>query len=375
MANLYYLAKWSAQEPGYAARRLWQQAQGLVSRKHRFPLKDIVLFFTFNCDLRCVMCPLWGAAAPLSEYEPSLSGRTVPPETIFALVDDAAPYLPTFLFSGGEPLLYRPWKAIARYVRQKGLHCNLQTNGSLLAAHASEVAQLFDFVNVSVDGLTTHDDIRGRRGSFAQIQRGLEALHQAKRGAGRERPYLNICVTVGPENAWEMEDLCDFFHRAPYRIASLIYMQREFNEAPPYREAEKEELVALFSRLRRRRGEVPFELIFRPDVGEEGMRGYLRAPQQFLKKTFRNCPYPYYEIFVHPDGSVWTCPSTEIGNLRQERFRDIWRRVREGVAIQPLLASLSLCKRCKGEVYMYTVGSQRMRGEAERAGQAETCRA
>lgn len=364
MANLYQLAKWSVEEPSYAARRLWQHAQGLVSRRHRFPLKDIVLFFTFNCDLRCVMCPLWGAAAPQSEYDPALSGRTVHPEVIFSLVDDAAPYLPTFLFSGGEPLLYRPWKEIARYVRKKGLHCNLQTNGSLLAAQAGDVARLFDFVNVSVDGLTTHDEIRGRQGSFAQIERGLKALDEARRAGNRERPYLNICVTVGPENAWEMEDLLDYFRRAPYRISSLIYMQREFNGERPYREAEEDELVALFSRLRRRRGEVPFELLFRPDVGEEAMRGYLRAPHRFLKKTFRNCPYPYYEIFVHPDGSIWTCPSTEIGNLQQERFRDIWRRVRDGVAIQPLLESLSLCKRCKGEVYMYTVGSLRMRAQA-----------
>lgn len=335
-----------------------QWLRGIFFKKDRFPLKDIVLYLTFNCNLRCTMCPLWGRESPQDDYDPALSRRILTREVLFQLIDDASPYLPTFLLSGGEPLMHPHWEDIARYIQKKRLHCNLQSNGHYLKRAAPRIVELFQFVNISIDGLASHDTIRGEKGSLDTILTGLYAFQEAKNRVGKRRPYLNICMTLGPENAKEAAPLLTFLERKPFDISSVVLMQRELNSFSPYDDATILQLADAFESARQVK--TSFPVLFRPDENRDGLLRYLREPKSYSKRTFRACPHPYYEIFVQPDGSVWTCPSTQVGSLLDEPFASMWTRVRRQAFQESLFQTLALCKSCQGEVFMYAEGAKRM---------------
>ena len=69
------------------------------------------------------------------------SSRELPPETLKSelsidelksIIDEVKFYGSNITLFGGEPLLYREWAALVRYIKEAGLRCNIITNGMLL---------------------------------------------------------------------------------------------------------------------------------------------------------------------------------------------------------------------------------------------------
>ncbi len=120
---------------------------------------------TYNCNLRCKMCPFWRRASP----DPSLAQEKAVLEQIYnsGAVGVA--------FEGGEPLLRSDLVDILAFSRSLPLHTSLITNGTLLESKIDEIAPYINgVVYVSLDGLEeTHDAIRGVGGSFRKSVRGI----------------------------------------------------------------------------------------------------------------------------------------------------------------------------------------------------------
>jgi MoaA/NifB/PqqE/SkfB family radical SAM enzyme len=102
------------------------------------------------------------------------------------------------LISGGEPLLNPEWADIAQLLRAQGVKLWLLTSGLSLAKHARRVSELFDAVNVSMDGTNaaTYAAIRGLD-AFDKVCEGIRAATDA--GAP-----VDIRVTVQRANYREM---------------------------------------------------------------------------------------------------------------------------------------------------------------------------
>src|SRR3990172_2075982 len=85
-----------------------------------------------------------------------------------SIIDEVKFYGPNITFFGGEPLLYKEWATLVRYIKEAGLRCNIITNGMLLEKHAEEVVGLgIDEIIFSLDGpREIHDTIRGAEGIF-----------------------------------------------------------------------------------------------------------------------------------------------------------------------------------------------------------------
>ena len=146
---------------------------------------------TYNCNLRCKMCPFWKRhSEDLSiEREKAILRR---------IYDSGACAI---AFEGGEPLLRNDLVAILAFSRSLPLHTSLVTNGTLLESRIDEIVPYINgVVYVSLDGLEkTHDAIRGVNGSFRKAVEGIMA--------SRDKVSVTINTTMMAENIHEIEDL------------------------------------------------------------------------------------------------------------------------------------------------------------------------
>jgi radical SAM family uncharacterized protein len=146
---------------------------------------------TYNCNLRCKMCPFWKR----SIEDLSIAREKV----ILRQIYDSG--VCGIAFEGGEPLLRKDLAEILAFSRSLPLHTSLITNGTLLESRINEIAPYINgAVYVSLDGLEkTHDKIRGVSGCFRKAVRGIMAC--------REKVPVTINTTIMAENIHEIEDL------------------------------------------------------------------------------------------------------------------------------------------------------------------------
>lgn len=122
-----------------------------------------------RCNCRCVMCDIW--------KETTHSQITVE-ELERHLVDIEALSVKWVVFSGGEPLMHSDLFRLSDMLRTRGIRVTLLSTGLLLARHAQQIATRIDDVIVSLDGPPhIHDQIRRVPGAFAQLERGVRAIH------------------------------------------------------------------------------------------------------------------------------------------------------------------------------------------------------
>jgi radical SAM family uncharacterized protein len=161
---------------------------------------------TYNCNLRCKMCPFWKRPSP----DPSLKQEK---EVLKQIYNSGAAGV---AFEGGEPLLRKDLVDILAFSRSLPLHTSLITNGTLLESRIDEIAPYINGVlYVSLDGLEkTHDAVRGVDGSFKKAVRGI--------CAAKEKVAVTINTTVMAENIDEIESLVELAKELGTRISVAV---------------------------------------------------------------------------------------------------------------------------------------------------------
>ena len=161
---------------------------------------------TYNCNLRCKMCPFWRRPSP----DPSLNQEKAVLKQIYSSGAVGV------AFEGGEPLLRRDLVDILAFSRSLPLHTSLITNGTLLESRIDEIAPYINgVVYVSLDGLEkTHDAIRGVGGSFRKAVGGISAA--------KEKVPVTINTTVMAENVDEVESLVELAKELGTKISIAV---------------------------------------------------------------------------------------------------------------------------------------------------------
>jgi radical SAM family uncharacterized protein len=158
---------------------------------------------TFNCNLRCKMCPFW--------KKPSQDLSLEQEKAILRQIYDSGAC--GIAFEGGEPLLRNDLVDILAFSRSLPLHTSLITNGTLLESRIDEIAPYINgVIYVSLDGLEkTHDTIRGVSGCFKKAIGGITA-------AALKVP-VTINTTIMAENLPEIEGLVELAKELNARIS------------------------------------------------------------------------------------------------------------------------------------------------------------
>lgn len=156
----------------------------------------VTLHLTERCNSRCISCDYW---------------RHGKRDLSLATIERLLPELRTLgthivLISGGEPLIHPLWQQIAELLRANGLRLWLHTAGLALAKHAERVAELFDWITVSLDGVD--------QAMYVQI-RGLDAFDRVCTGVetvAGGRPHVGLRVTVQRANYLALPQFVDLAH-------------------------------------------------------------------------------------------------------------------------------------------------------------------
>jgi pyruvate-formate lyase-activating enzyme len=167
----------------------------VAGRSGFLPERIVHLHPTRLCNLACLHC-----------YSTSDSGQrdALAPEPITAALGvlRAEGYAVVSL-SGGEPLVYRPLRAVVEGAHELGFRVTMISNGLLANDRALPLLSTLDGIAISFDGLAaTHDAMRGRAGAFDRASAAVELL------AGHGLP-VGAAISVTRESLAELPDLAD----------------------------------------------------------------------------------------------------------------------------------------------------------------------
>jgi len=375
MAFKRVIGKIARRSPGELLREL--ERRGRVALKLERGLGGRALapyalsfWLTRRCNLSCDMCwvqhsrDLEGEAYVRAERELTLA-------ELAAVVDDVARWRPRVGITGGEPFLRRDAVDFVRHVKDRGLRCGVNTNGTFLARDAEALVDAgLDSVMVSVDGPPeVHDRQRGVPGSFLRTKEGVDALLAARASRGARAPYVKVTCTITDENVSSLATLPTLFADLPldeftfqhlwFTDAATADAQRAlFNELfgrdttylkgfvsekiPPLDVAALREHIAAV-----RRKSWPFAVNFYPDLNERDVNLFYDG----TRHSFRGkCFSRWLRADVLPDGTVTPCLGLEVGNVRETPFPEIWngpalRLFRREVARRGVFPG---CSRCCG---------------------------
>jgi MoaA/NifB/PqqE/SkfB family radical SAM enzyme len=230
--------------------------------------------------------------------------------------------------SGGEPLVYEDFWAIASYARVRGFIIRIKSNGHAIGPQLARRLKLEvdPFVTeVSLHGAraATHDRQTRVEGSFSQLMRNIQEMLQAG-----IRVQLNVPLTRWNET--EVEALCaladrlglllqidpdvspiDSGHALPLSIASTEAGLRRLNEVHQAR------LAA--SSIEKQTTEAA-------ELANKGVQ-----KKECQESATKHCGAGSTGLAVDPYGNVYPCVQWRIrlGSLHDQSAKDIWQNSEE----------------------------------------------
>ncbi len=213
---------------------------------------------------------------------------------------------------GGEPLLWRPLRALSTaFARDLGLRVSATTNGTALASSAvrAHVLEHYAELTVSVDGFAPfHDRMRGRPGAFATLRRAVADIAEEKRRLGRG-PLLRANVVLMRDNVDDFEPLC--VELASWGVEQITFNQLGGRDRPEFfaghhlRRSDVDTLAARIRPLRTRLAAAGTIL-----RGDERYVERIRSSVAGAALSVHDCAPGERFLFVTEDGLVAPCSFT-----------------------------------------------------------------
>lgn len=261
---------------------------------------------TYACNSRCKTCTYWQMS---HKMENDLST-----EEVYKLLDEAYDFgMRGYYLFGGEPLVRNDIEEVVEYARNRGFLTTMNTNGSLLEAKAESLGENLDFAFVSLDYFDEyHDFIRGRRGAFDEVTRGIKKIREV----GRTR--VTLVTTISRLNFDAIEPMARFARRLGVGISYNAVeptVQSSFEEGrtdSPVKDygLSKEQLQTFYETLLRLKGE-DYSL----------METTYTLKHYMEEKTF-TCHFPKIFVYVSPDKKVFSCAYDHTYDLKKVSFKD-----------------------------------------------------
>lgn len=323
----------------FLSRYRW--AEEHVDRDNKVPPPLVYkLVLTYKCNLRCTFCYEWGQEGwcldePSEEIKKELPWGVV--EKIFV---QAGHDRPSFILSGGEPLLYSRFPDLAKMLKQNKCVAITCTNG-LLLHRFQDVSKDNPYLTylISLDGLAPQNDRLRGKGVYDRVTANIKVLKSLK-----NPPYVGVQFTIRPENVVVMYDFCQEMVRlgVDWILLNLCwfvskeqakeyedFMVEHFGKMPtshlsyvlPY-DLDKEEFVRQYGRIKSEAWPIQISCYLEKP---EDIYTFVDKPQVPPRNTF--CYKQWLRMDVTPDGTVAPCilyPDVLVGDLRQDDVLRVW---------------------------------------------------
>lgn len=358
------------EEPVYFLKFLRKRCSYIFFKKTENPPppKTISIVPTYKCDFSCIMC------GNPKIFDTELDDNKVDMETYKKLLDQIAKYTPNIVLTGGEPLMYKNWYELAKYIKEKNLRLDLQTNGWMLEKEAEKIVDVVDNLNVSIDGIKEiHNRIR-KKNSFEKTINGLKKIQQIKNKSKKKKPYIIIIYTITEINYEYLLETAEYLNTLNIALDTILFMHPMFireNLKEEYLKKfgnifkmsevfsgfiyipEKIEIEKLFLQIKKIKKisrRVPFDINFFPDLKRDDIEIYYENSDKFPSVAPSICNIPFTDAFILPDGNVWVCPLNIVGNIKEEDFFSLWKNEKARKFRREILKEgrFKICKNCCG---------------------------
>lgn len=353
MSKIKRIINIATNSPDYFLRYLLQMPKEKLNiylsnfKEDTFVLKKLWLVLTYRCNLRCKMCGQWGEKGRTKEFAKEIITQESTHQEYEMVIDNLSKYRPKVMLVGGEPLLYEEWDELANYIKNKKLLTEITTNGILIKENAEKM-MVFDTINISLDGPEEiNDEIRGVKGGFLKVIEGIRELGRFKKKKNLKKPYLNICCTISQENYNHLHSLVEAIEKEEFEIDLLLFQHLEFANEKILRENKKlwekefscssdywqalchnrenikgENLFEEINRIKKLKTKKIKFILFEPDFKKDELISFYNGDE--IKRLEEKCLAPWQEMFIYPEGNIWTCPGLIMGNVKESPPSIIW---------------------------------------------------
>ena len=294
---------------------------------------------TYRCNERCVHCYL--------DHEDHGEMTTAEIKGVLDQLAEAGVFFLTF--SGGEVFLRRDFFEIVEYARRLQFNVKIKTNAVMIReSEAKRIRALgVDTIQISVysDRAEVHDAITKLPGSFDRTMKAIRFMI----AQGLKVTIANVLMTWNRHDSDGLQKLA-IEMGAHYTLDPTITPMMDGNTSVLSLRISGEELPDVF----RNPNLVPnMEEFCAPPkpVTDDDMEGY-------------SCSAGHSFCYISPYGDVFPCVQFPLpsGNIRQQKFIDIWNHSPELNEVRSIKAKdlttcsscshVSSCTRCPGLAYM-----------------------
>jgi len=283
------------------------------------PLRYLFIEITQRCNLTCRHC---GSDCSSDTQLPELT--TDEWLNFFSYLKDKTDTRKMVLvITGGEPFCHPEFDRILTGLSSQGLSWGMVTNG--FALHQDNVNRIINHgistVTVSLDGdETTHDWLRGKKGSYRRAAAGIERLARAN------LPFLDVVTCVHPGNLDQLDEILGQLQGLGVRAWRLfsIFPKGRARENPELLLSEDQfrQMLDFIATRRKTLAGSGFDLSF-------SCEGYLpKALDQQVRDEPYFCRAGISIGSVLCDGSISACPNISRsliqGNIREDDLVEVW---------------------------------------------------
>jgi MoaA/NifB/PqqE/SkfB family radical SAM enzyme len=306
---------------------------------YSLPPTTITIEVTYSCNLRCKTCWFYGNKGILGKNRviQYLSLRELK-----KIVDNIAWFRPYIYLTGGEPLLNKEIYRFISYAKKKGLAIGLVTNGTLLNRENAKklVESGIDFITISLDGPEKiHNKIRGSK-CFKKTVEGITNL--IKERESKKLPIITLNCTISDFNYLYLEDIVRLGENIRADIVALQHpcflrkntialhhaiFGREFGESNNLVDGYENnsalkidfsKLNEIIQKIKEKQKKVKIRLY--QDFSPEQIKKYYETEAAVNNR----CVNPWFAATIKPNGDVTPCLGYVVGNIKNEKFSEIW---------------------------------------------------
>lgn len=301
------------------------------------PPQELHLELSYKCDSRCIICNLKHLRK--RQKSPDLSLADIKKSIEASMILKNVKYI---ILSGGEPWLNREICAITEFFLNNYPEANILIlsnlmNSDLILSQLKEIKKRAGLERVSlgssIDGIgRIHDKVRGVAGAFEST---LATALMIKRKFPEVSPVFNF--TLMPANSGSIYNVYKWSKKTGFNVSYQIAVPKE----------EVKETVFRWQSTDIKQAEQGVDKIIediwqrnkwdRFDAGQllgnisllflllnfHYILKYAKNPQRY----YGNCPCGEKYAMLNPEGDLYFCPVNKemtAGNIREEKFDDIW---------------------------------------------------
>lgn len=275
-----------------------------------FP-RRLVIELTNRCNLNCIMCGRTGHHFEYTDFH----------RDWFKVLEPAFSRSEEIVLHGwGEPLMYKGFSDLMKYLNQFPLRKYFCTNGMLLDQHWQELFDHhLDILAISMDGASPSTNDRIRNGAKQEtVLKNIHKIVEYKKQHQLDFPYMNFVFTAMKDNIQELPDMIDLAASMEIPEVKLVYLTAFDEELALQSLFDQQSLVKKYFLLAEERAQKKNIILKIPYIQGEDPSG---------DEAHKKCYFPFRDLFIGSDGFVRPCMSNSERLVSIESihcFDDLW---------------------------------------------------